>query len=186
MTPRQHVGFHTTQQGTTLIEQIMVLAIIGILLGIAAPSLGKLLIRNQQQIAQSDLISALQHARDTALVTGKRTLLCPTRDGSHCSGDLHWENGWLLFQDPDSANQPEHNPLHVWRGYSGKLIIRGTEGRRFVRFLADGSASGSNITLLFCQKGSADGVLGVMVSNPGRIRSAPADAKQAANCAQLN
>jgi len=186
MTLRQHVGFRFTQQGTTLIEQIMVLVIIGILIGVAAPSLGKLVIRNQQQIAQSDLISALQHARETALTSGKRALLCPTRDGSHCSDDLHWENGWLLFQDPDSANQPEHGPLYVGRGYGGKLAILGTEGRRFVRFLPDGSASGSNITLLLCQKGSADRVLSVMVSNSGRIRSAPADARQTANCAQLN
>lgn len=183
MTLRQHVEFHSTQQGTTLIEQIMVLAIIGILIGIAAPSLGKLVIRNQQQIAQSDLISALQHARGTALTTGKRTLLCPTRDGSHCSDDLHWENGWLLFQDPDSSNQPEHGPLYVWRGYSSKLTIRGTDGRRFVRFLPDGSANGSNITLLFCQRGNPDHVLSVFVSNNGRIRSAPSDAKHASDCA---
>jgi type IV fimbrial biogenesis protein FimT len=179
----QDVGFHPTQQGTTLIEQIMVLAIIGILLGIAAPSLGKLLIRNQPQIAQSDLISALQRARGIALTTGKRTLLCPTRDGSHCSNDLHWENGWLLFQDPDSANQPAHGPLYVRRGYSAKLTILSTAGRHFVRFLPDGSAGGTNITLLFCQQGSTDRVLSVLVSIRGRIRGAPADAEHASDCA---
>ena len=186
MALRQHVGFHHTQQGTTLIEQIMVLAIIGILISVAAPSLGKLLIRNQQQIAQADLISALQHARGIALTTGKRTLLCPTRDGSRCSNDLHWENGWLLFQDPDSANQPVHGPLYAGRGYSGKLTILGTDGRHFVRFLPDGSAGGSNITLLFCQQGGTDHVLSVMVSIVGRVRSAPANVTQAADCARSN
>jgi len=186
MALRQPARCHPRQQGTTLIEQIMVLAIVGILIGIAAPSLGKLLTRNQQQVAQSDLISALQHTRETALITGKRTLLCPTRDGRRCSNDLHWENGWLMFQDGDGENQPKHRPLYVGRGYSSKLTIQGTVGRHLVRFLPDGSASGSNITLVFCEKGSADRVLSVMVSNPGRIRSAPADAKQAADCAQLN
>jgi len=37
MAVRQHVGFHRRQQGTTLIEQIMVLAILGTLTSIAVP-----------------------------------------------------------------------------------------------------------------------------------------------------
>jgi type IV fimbrial biogenesis protein FimT len=183
MTLRQLVGFHCRQQGTTLIEQIMLLAIIGILTGIAIPSFRKLLTHNQQQIAQSDFIAALQHARETALTSGKRTLFCPSRDGSHCSNDLHWEHGWLLFQDADIDNQPEHAPLRVGHDYGGNLTVQGTVGRHLVRFLPDGSARGSNITLLFCQQGSADHVLSVVVSNTGRIRSAPADAEQTANCA---
>lgn len=181
MTLRQLVEFHCRQQGTTLIEQIMLLAIIGILTGIAVPSFRKLLTHNQQQIAQSDFIATLQYARETALTSGKRTLLCPTRDGSRCSNDLHWENGWLLFQD--GGNQPDHGSLRVGRGYSGDLTVQGTVGRHIVRFLPDGSARGSNITLLFCQRGSTDHVLSVMVSNTGRIRSAPADAEQTADCA---
>jgi type IV fimbrial biogenesis protein FimT len=183
MTLRQLVGFHRRQQGTTLIEQIMLLAIIGILTGMAVPSLRKLLTHNQQQIAQSNFIAALQYARETALTTGKRTLLCPTRDGNRCSDDLHWESGWLLFQDGNIDNQPDQGPLRVGRGYGGDLTIQGTVGRRVVRFLSDGSARGSNITLLFCQRGSTDHVLSVMVSNAGRIRSAPANAEQTADCA---
>jgi prepilin-type N-terminal cleavage/methylation domain-containing protein len=46
MTLRQLVGFHCRQQGTTLIEQIMVLAIVGILTGLAVPSFHKLLTHN--------------------------------------------------------------------------------------------------------------------------------------------
>jgi type IV fimbrial biogenesis protein FimT len=181
-TLRQLIGTHCGQQGTTLIEQIMLLAIIGILTSVAVPSLRKLLTHNQQQIAQSDFIAALQHARETALTTGKRTLFCPTRDGSRCSKDLHWENGWLLFQDGDVDNQPKHGPQRTGRGYGGNLIIQGTIGRHFVRFLPDGSARGNNITLLFCQRGDTEHVLSVMVSSSGRIRSAPADAEQTADC----
>jgi type IV fimbrial biogenesis protein FimT len=180
MNLRQLVGFHCRQKGTTLIEQIMLLAIVGILTGIAVPSLRKLLNHNQQQIAQSDFITALEYARETALTTGKRTLFCPTRDGIRCSNDLHWENGWLLFQD--GSNQPDHGALRVGRGYGGNLTVQGTVGRHVVRFLPDGSARGSNITLLFCQRGSTDHVLSVMVSNNGRIRSASADAEQTADC----
>jgi type IV fimbrial biogenesis protein FimT len=183
MTLRQLVGFHCRQQGTTLIEQIMLLAIIVILIGMAVPSLRKLLTHNQQQIAQLDFIAALQQTRETALTTGKRTLFCPTRDGSRCSNDLHWEHGWLLFQDANIEKQPSHGPLRAGRGYGGNLIILGTVGWHLVRLLPDGSARGSNITLLFCQQGSTDHVLSVIASTTGRIRSAPASAEQTANYA---
>ena len=186
MTLRQPVWFHPGQQGSTLIEQIMLLAIIGILAGVAVPSMRTLLTRNQVRVAQTNFIAALQHARETAITTGKRTLLCPTRDGSRCSNDIRWETGWLLFQDGDSDNQPTHEPLYVGRGYGGNLIIQGTVGRHFVRFLPNGSAGGSNLTLLFCQHGSTDRVLVIKVSIAGRIRSASANAEQAANCAHSN
>jgi type IV fimbrial biogenesis protein FimT len=186
MTLRQRAGLHHRQQGSTLIEQLMLLAIIGILTGVAVPSMRTLLTRNQVQVAQTDFIAALQLARETAITTGKRTLLCPSRDGSRCSDDIRWENGWLLFQNGDSDNQPQHGPLHVGRGYGGNLTIQSTVGRHLVRFLSDGSAGGSNITVLFCQQGNPNQVLSVVVSNTGRIRSASANVKEAADCAKSN
>ena len=186
MALRQPARCHPRQQGTTLIEQLMLLAIIGTLAGVAVPSMRTLLMRNPVQIAQTDFIAALQHARETAITTGKRTLLCPSLDGGRCSDYIRWETGWLLFQDGDSDNQPTHGPLYVGRGYGSNLTIQGTVGRHFVRFRPDGSASGSNLTLVFCQQGSTDHALTVAVSNPGRIRSASATAKEAADCTRSN
>ena len=161
------------QHGMTLIEQIMVLAIIAALTGMAVPPMRKLLGRNQLQVAQTDFIAALQHTRATAITSGKRTLFCPTRDGNSCSNDMRWNNGWLLAHDTDHNNQPDHGPLYVGHGYSDKLIIQSSTGRRLVHFGPDGSASGSNLTLLFCLPSSAEHALSVAVSNSGRVRGAP-------------
>jgi type IV fimbrial biogenesis protein FimT len=176
------------QHGVTLVEQIMVLAIVIALTGMAIPSMRKLLSRNQLQVAQTDFIAALRHARETAIVSGKRTLFCPTRDGNRCNDDTRWDNGWLLGHDANGDNQPDSRPLYVSLGHSyhGELIISSTTGRHVVRFHPDGSASGSNITLLFCQPSSANHALSVVVSNAGRVRGAPANASQIANCAQMN
>jgi len=168
----------------TLVEQIMVLAIMGILAGIAVPPLRNLLNHNMLQVAQTDFIAALQHARETAVISGKRTLFCPTRDGSRCSGDMRWDNGWLLGHDANADDQPDNGPLYTGPGYGGKLIVRSSAGRHVVRFRPDGSASGSNITLVFCQLSDPAGALSVFVSNSGRIRGAPATAVQAAACLQ--
>ncbi|OOG54546.1 pilus assembly protein [Rhodanobacter sp. C03] len=164
----------------------MVLVIIAVMLGMAIPSLGQLLSRSQLQVAQMDFIAALQHSRGTAITSGRYTLFCPSRDGSSCSDEMHWERGWLIGHDADRNNQPDHGALYTGSGYAGKLTIRSSSGRHFARFRPDGSASGSNLTLLFCARASAQHVLSVVVSNAGRVRGAPASASQAAECAQTD
>jgi type IV fimbrial biogenesis protein FimT len=170
------------QRGMTLVEQIMVLAIMAVLAGIAAPPLRSLLNRNLLQVAQTDFIAALQHARQTAIFSGKRTLFCPSHDGGTCCDDTRWDNGWLLGHDANVDDQPDKGPLYTGPGYGGKLIVRSSAGRHLVRFRPDGSASGSNITLVFCQPHDSAHALSVVVSNSGRIRGAPASAEQAAAC----
>jgi type IV fimbrial biogenesis protein FimT len=176
---------HRRQQGSTLIEQIMVLAIVVLLAGMATPPLRKMLTRSQVQAAQADFIAGLQHARGTAITSGRQTLFCPTLDGTRCSNTNRWETGWLLAHDSNLDNQPDNGPLYTAPGYAGKVMIQSSVGRRFVRFHADGSASGSNLTLLFCSPNSIDNVLSVVISNVGRVRGAPATAAQAATCAQM-
>lgn len=168
----------------TLIEQIMILVIIAVLTGVAIPSLGQLLSRNQVQVAQMDFIAALQHARGAAITTGRHTLFCPSRDGNRCSDEMRWDVGWLVGHDTARSNQPDHGALYTGGGYGGKLTIQSSSGRHFVRFRPDGSASGSNITLLFCQRSNPQHALSVWVSQAGRVRGAPASASQAADCAQ--
>ncbi len=186
MSTSRHAGPPRRQRGVSLIEQIMVLAIIAVLLGIATPPLRQLLGRNALRVAQTDFIAALHYARETAVMSGQRTLFCPTVDGSRCSEGTQWESGWLLARDGDGDDQPDGRPLHVGNGYGDKLIVRSSSGRQLVRFRPDGTAGGSNITLLFCQPSSAKDALTVVVSNAGRVRGAPANAAQIASCAQLN
>ena len=173
------------QHGASLIEQIMVLVIIASLAGMATPPLRKMLSRNQVQTAQTDFISALRHARETAVTSGRQTLFCPTVDGAHCSETMRWDSGWLLSHDADLDNQPDDAPIFSGSGYAGKLAVVSSSGRRFVRFHPDGSASGSNLTLLFCSASSAEQVLTVVIANSGRVRGAPATSDQAAGCPKV-
>lgn len=175
-TPRLSSGF-------SLIEQIMVLVIVAVLTGVALPSLQHLLNQNRLRVAQNDFIGALRHARGMAITSGRRSLFCPSTDGQHCSSDTRWDHGWLLGHDADGDHQPDDQASYMGAAYSASLNISSSVGRHEVRFRPDGSASGSNITLLFCESGT-NRALSVVVSNAGRIRGAPATPAQAAACTQ--
>ncbi|HKR77335.1 MAG TPA: GspH/FimT family pseudopilin [Rhodanobacter sp.] len=182
MAMRQTCAPAGRQRGVTLIEQVMVVAILGVMAAIAMPSLASLLQRNQVQVAQTEFIAALQHARGSAVLSGKPTLFCPSRDGAHCSGETHWESGWLIGHDRTRQGQPDAAPLRVRDGYDG-ITVLGDSGRQLTRFQSDGTASGTTNTLRFCRRGQAEGALVVVISNSGRVRGAKASAEQAASCA---
>ena len=131
MTMRPVCGQRTRQCGVTLVEQVMVVAIVGVMAAVAMPSLANMLRRNQVQLAQSEFIGALQHARGNAAVSGKPTLFCPSRDGLACSDATRWESGWLIGHDAARKGQPDAAPLRSRAGYAG-ITVLGDSGRRLV------------------------------------------------------
>lgn len=171
-----------TQAGFSLVEQVMVLAILAVLAGIAVPSMARLLGSHRLQTAQFEYLAAMRYARAEAVQAGTRVLLCPSRDGSQCGNKADWNRGWLLALDRDHDGQPDGVPLRVQR-MDGRLTILGSNGRDHVRFLPDGSALGSNLSLLFCSRDAPGPALLVVVSNAGRARGDTATPVQAAACA---
>jgi type IV fimbrial biogenesis protein FimT len=169
------------QHGVTLVEQIMALAILGVLAAIAVPPMAHMLQRNRVQVAQTDFMAALLHARNAAITSGQSTLFCPTRNGTRCSGGTRWESGWLIGHDPDRDGQPSDS-LRTQSAYPG-ITVLGDNGRPLIRFRADGSALGTTNTLRFCSRGQPEQALVVVISNAGRIRGAKASAVEAARCA---
>jgi len=172
---RRHTG------GVTLVEQVMVVAILAVLVGIASPSLARLVRHGRAQTAQMDFIEALGFARSTAILQRTRVLFCPTRDGMHCSDESRWDKGWLVAIDHDRDKQPDAAPLRVGVSHP-RLVIRSSASRRHVTFLPDGTAGGSNLTLLVCQPDNGGEPLGVVVSNTGRVRGSRPRGTQAGIC----
>lgn len=174
--------------GTTLIELLMTMLVLAVLGTLAAPAFGSLLERSRVQAADQAFVAALHLARETAARSGARTLVCPSADGTHCSDDGHWEAGWVVAIDRDRDGQPDTAPmLRGDRDTNGspqgttRLRLQSSSGRPRVVFQPDGSAGGSNVTLLICRPGGRSG-RGIVVSNSGRIRQTGLSAAQLQLC----
>lgn len=172
------------QHGFGLAEQIVALAVLAVLGAMAVPSFRHLLEKHELRTAQSDYIGALQHARNLAINEQRQIIFCPSRDGMRCNGDSSWSGGWLIGRhDLDNKGQPVGQPLYVGGRYSEKIIITGSETKKYIAFKTDGSVAGTNQTLSFCIRGKPQPALKVLVALRGRVRGEVANGSDATPCA---
>ena len=93
----------TGARGYTLIEAMVVVALLGILLAVAVPSFVSLMQRNRAAGEINSLIGDLQFARSEAIKRGLPVSLCTSSNGSTCLGTPNWHSGWIVFVDPDRS-----------------------------------------------------------------------------------
>jgi type IV fimbrial biogenesis protein FimT len=89
-----------TQTGFTIIELMIVVALAAVLLTIGIPGFQEMVQDNRRASATVEMISAIQIARSEAVKLNAPMTLCPSSDGSSCSGTA-WETGWIAFIDDD-------------------------------------------------------------------------------------
>lgn len=173
----QHTGF-------TLVELLMVLTIAGILVATGMPALGSMLARSHRQSAEGALEASLMHARETAIVRNLRVIVCPSSDGSSCSGGTDWQHGWLIAPDADADDVPDKTstPLAVFDAMPAGMHIVASRGRPRIVFHPDGSAGGSNARITVCHTGDTREGRAVIIANSGRVRVSAAQPEQLQEC----
>jgi len=90
-----------------MIELLMVVAIIGILASLAAPSLSDMIKSQRMKSMATDLNASLTLARSEAIKRNKNVTMSPTTAGS-------WQSGWQIA-DPDNAG----SNIEVHSAFSG-------------------------------------------------------------------
>lgn len=94
-------------RGVTLLEALVVLALLGILVGLAAPALSDLRARHQLQGQAEGLLESLVLARSEALRRQQRVTLCAQAASQTCDPQGQWQQGWLVFVDANNTGQRE-------------------------------------------------------------------------------
>jgi type IV fimbrial biogenesis protein FimT len=163
-------------------ELVVTLGIATSLLLVATVAIGGGLEAARAGAARTDLLGSLTLAATRAGATGRHAVLCPSRDGTTCTGEVDWTPGWIVFLDLDEdglADPGEQRLQHV-PALAGQVRLRTSSGRTRVTFQGNGGNAGSNLTFTLCDgRGPAKARL-LVLSNTGRLRDAPADAAAAA------
>ena len=98
-------------RGFTLLEVLVVLALLAVLLSLAVPSLIGLRQKHQMQSQAEQLQASLLLARSEALRRQQRVTLCvrESSDGAGlgCASAGTWAQGWVVFVDGNDNGRRE-------------------------------------------------------------------------------
>ena len=176
-------------KGVTLIELMIVISIGAVLTTMALPSFNNLLQSAASRSARSALSVSISQARIGAAMRGTQIVVCPSSNQSDCISDSRWHHGWIAFIDSNRNSERDANEeiIAVTQAQASGVAILSTSGRQRIRYQADGSASGTNLTLTVCDRRGPSAARTLVINNSGRLRSgAPTASQAAAACAAID
>ena len=180
-------------RGFTLLEALVVLALLSVLLSLAAPSFQGLRHKHQMQSQAEQLQSSLMLARTEALRRQQRVTLCvresTARAGPDCAKAGSWAQGWVVFVDGNDNGRREatETVLQLQDALPGFLTLKGNATvNRYISYGPQGRSQSTTGalqagTLTLCGSGQAH-VWRVVINAVGKPRLEKADRTDPANC----
>lgn len=160
-----------TTRGFTLIEMLVTVAVLVVLVVAVGPSFAEALRSNRLQTQSSALFTALVLTRSEAVKRNHAVVLCKSSDGATCTTGGNWEQGWLIFPDPDNDGTKTSGDA-VIRAYGalggGSTLRTGSLYANRVIFRSDGTVSGQDSFRLCGADGVAAKARKITVNATGR------------------
>lgn len=140
------------QIGFTLLELMVVIAIMGILVGMAAPSYRSMIERQRIRSALNEWQNSFYFAQREAMRLKEPVILCGSDDGATCSQPGNsFNNGWIVVTESGRILEDNNfsNPQL-------ELVIGGNAFRNGVRFAANGRTNAAFATFTVKVIGTAN------------------------------
>jgi type IV fimbrial biogenesis protein FimT len=167
------------QQGFTLIELVVTVAMAAIILAMGVPSFQETIRNNQLTSNANEFIAALNLTRSEAVKRGVRVVLCKSSDQANCTGAGGYDQGWVVFVDADNDATIDA-PGDIVRVFEGlktglTLAVAGAPTNDiddYVAYLPQGMAQSIGGafqagTLVLCKDAKARNIV---ISSTGRAR----------------
>ena len=149
---RFYLRRYRSETGVTLIELLVTLSVALILLGVAVPSFQNVIRINRIAALTNELSSALQLARSEAVTRGTRVTVCKSADplaaSPACSSSANWQDGWLIFVDPNNNGTLDTGDLLLKVNKpsiaNANITVKNTTTNfaNYVSFIATGTSRG--------------------------------------------
>jgi len=161
------------QSGASLYEALITLTIASILIT-GGTSLHSVIVDNSIKSQVGLLFADLQLARSEAIMRRGQVTMCKSPNGTDCSKDAEWREGWIVFADLNDNDAPdEGETILVRQGWQGQPALRyGGPKASYDRltYFPQGYARQS-ATFTFCDNRGSEKARAIIISQTGRPRT---------------
>lgn len=162
--------------GLTLIEVLVVVAIIAILSAIAAPSFLPATQKFRVLGEASSLLNTITFTRSEAIKRGIPITMCASANGASCLSSNEWHKGWIVFTDED-GDQTVGTILKVQPSIKGSDTITPDSAISSVSFNRDGFAMNLPVSVLtfaiHTSPANSNATQCVVIKKTGRLQLQP-------------
>lgn len=177
-----------SKPGFSALQLLVTMAVAAILMATAAPSFKSYTWNLRLKTAIETLRTDLSLARNRAISMNATIVVCPVLDPTSsseltCASVIEWQQGWMVFADTNEDRQRQ--PLEPILKKSGDIEfvnISSSLSRNVLRFYPNGTAPGSNASVVFCDRRGAGFGSKISLSNSGRIAVQTGGVKPRTGC----
>ena len=173
------MGKHTGDKGYSLIEVMVVLALMGLIPALATPVLSAIINSSRINNGAEAIFNSLQLTRSEAAKRNSRVVMCKSSTGQECADSGDWQQGWIIFQDSNNNGVVDSGEDIIYREgpQSAQLKLSGNGPvKDYVSYnaygkskLTTGAFQAGTITVCLHSAGKTDART-VVINSSGRPR----------------
>ncbi len=153
---------------------MITVVVAAILLTAGVPSFIALVKGNRMTTRVNEFLGTLSYARSEAVKRSQSVTVCQSSNGTACGGAVQWENGFLVFVDPDNDATIDAGEatLRVGEAAPADFTVLGTNFANAITFAATAFTlpDGTSGFFTFCDDRGVGQARAVLVSATGRPR----------------